>query len=85
MVVSGISVTDLLADSGYAYRRPETWALPLRRLGARLVQDLHPRDRGPRGTHMGAVCSNGALYRSATLRPLLELSPPPAGQARRSS
>lgn len=75
MVSAGVAVTDLLADSGYAYRRPETWALPLRRLGARLVQDLHPRDRGPRGTHMGAVRSNGNLYCPATPRPLLELSP----------
>jgi hypothetical protein len=75
MVSTGVAVTDLLADSGYAYRRPETWALPLRRLGARLVQDLHPRDRGPRGTHMGAVRSNGNLYCPATPLALLELSP----------
>jgi hypothetical protein len=76
MVASSIPVTDLLADSGYAYRRPETWALPLRRLGVHIVQDLHPRDRGPKGTHMGAVCANGALYCPATPRPLLELAPP---------
>jgi hypothetical protein len=79
MVASGVSVTDLLADSGYAYRKAETWALPLRRLGVRLVQDLHPRDRGPRGTHKGAVLANGNLYCPATPRPLLKLSPPARG------
>jgi hypothetical protein len=30
--------------------------------GAALVQDLHPHDRGPRGTHQGAVIANGNLY-----------------------
>ena len=29
--------------------------------GAQLVQDLHPHDRGPRGTHEGAVIANGSL------------------------
>ena len=29
------------------------WAAPLRPAGAALVQDLHPHDRGPRGTHAG--------------------------------
>jgi hypothetical protein len=75
MHASGVRVGDLLADSGYAYRRPENWALPLRRLGGRLVQDLHPNDRGPNATHMGAICSNGSLYCPATPRTLLELEP----------
>jgi hypothetical protein len=75
MHTSGIQIGDLLADSGYAYRRPETWALPLRRLGARLVQDLHPNDRGPNGTHMGAILANGNLYCPATPNQLLELRP----------
>jgi len=26
------------------------------------VQDLHPHDRGPRGTHHGAIIANGNLY-----------------------
>jgi hypothetical protein len=75
MAQSGIESGDLLADSGYAHRRPESWALPLRRLGARLVQDLHPHDRGPKGTHMGAIAANGNLYCPATPKALLELSP----------
>jgi hypothetical protein len=75
MAGNGIAIGDLLADSGYAYRRPETWALPMRRLGARLVQDLHPGDRGPNGTHMGAIAANGSLYCPVTPKPLLELSP----------
>ena len=43
--------------------------------GAQLVQDLHPHDRGPKGTHHGAIISNGNLYCPATPRPLLELGP----------
>jgi hypothetical protein len=43
------------------------------------VQDLHPHDRGPRGTHEGAVIANGNLYCPQTPRMLLELAPlPPA-------
>jgi hypothetical protein len=72
---TGIAIGDILADSGYAYRIPETWALPVRALGAQLIQDLHPNDRGPNGTHMGAIQSNGRLYCPATPRPLLELQP----------
>jgi hypothetical protein len=75
MVESGIELGDLLADSGYAYRVPERWALPIRRLGARLIQDLHPNDRGPQGTHMGAIRSNGSLYCPAIPTALLELGP----------
>lgn len=72
---SGIPIGDLLADSGYAYRVAEHWALPLRRLGASPIQDLHPNDRGPQGTHMGAIRSNGGLYCPATPTALLELAP----------
>ena len=43
--------------------------------GAQLIQDLHPHDRGPRGTHQGAIIANGNLYCPATPRPLLELGP----------
>jgi hypothetical protein len=59
LVADGNKIGDLLADSGYAYRVAEHWALPIRRLGASLIQDLHPNDRGPQGTHMGAIRSNG--------------------------
>ena len=75
MLESGIAIGDLLADSGYAHRKPEGWALAVRRLGASLVQDLHPHDRGPKGTHMGAIRANGALYCPATPDALLELGP----------
>ena len=46
----GIPLGDILADSGYAHRDAGAWAIPLRQSGAQLVQDLHPLDRGPRGT-----------------------------------
>ena len=71
----GIPLGDILDDSGYAHRDADAWALPLRAAGAALVQDLHPHDRGPKGTHHGAVIANGNLYCPATPRTLLELGP----------
>jgi hypothetical protein len=71
----GIPLGDVLADSGYSHRVPQNWASPLRNAGAALIQDLHPHDRGPRGTHQGAVISNGSLYCPATPRSLLETGP----------
>ena len=75
MPAAGIPLGDILADSGYAHRDAAAWAIPLRGTGAQLVQDLHPLDRGPRGTHHGAIIANGNLYCPATPRTLLELGP----------
>ena len=75
MPAQGIPLGDILADSGYAHRDAGAWAVPLRAAGAQLVQDLHPLDRGPRGTHHGAIIANGNLYCPATPRPLLQLGP----------
>jgi len=75
MPAAGTGLGDVLADSGYAHRDAGAWALPLRQAGAQLVQDLHPHDRGPKGTHHGAIIANGNLYCPATPRPLLELGP----------
>ena len=71
----GLHLGDVLADSGYAHRVPEHFALPLRAAGANLVIDLHPQDRGPQGTHGGAICHNGNLYCPKTPTKLFELSP----------
>ncbi len=71
----GIPIGDVLADSGYAHRAAVAWALPLRGLDARLIQDLHPHDRGPKGTHGGAIIANGNLYCPATPPTLLALGP----------
>jgi hypothetical protein len=71
----GIPLGDILDDSGYAHRDASAWAIPLRLAGAQLIQDLHPHDRGPKGTHDGAIISNGNLYCPGTPRPLLELGP----------
>jgi len=71
----GIPLGDILDDSGYAHRDAGAWAVPLRAAGAQLIQDLHPHDRGPKGTHDGAIISNGNLYCPKTPRPLLELGP----------
>jgi hypothetical protein len=78
-VLEGLGATvglgDVVADSGYAHRAPQNWALRLRKAGATLVQDLHPNDRGQRGTHEGATCANGNLYCPAVPMALLALSP----------
>jgi hypothetical protein len=71
----GIPLGDILGDCGYSHRDAAAWAVPLRAAGAQLVQDLHPHDRGPKGTHQGAVISNGNLHCPCTPRPLLELGP----------
>jgi hypothetical protein len=75
MPAAGIGLGDIPGDSGYAHRDASAWALPLRAAGAQLVQDLHPHDRGPKGTHQGAVISNGNLYCPQTPRALLDLGP----------
>jgi hypothetical protein len=75
MPAAGIPLGDVLADSGYAHRDADAWAIPLRAAGAALVQDLHPHDRGPKGTHDGAIISNGCLYCPVTPRSLLETGP----------
>ena len=75
MPEDGIPLGGILADSGYAHRDAGAWAIPLRAAGAQPVQDLHPHDRGPKGTHEGAIISNGNLYCPKTPRALLELGP----------
>jgi hypothetical protein len=75
MPAAGIPLGDIPGDSGYAHRDAEAWAIPLRQAGAQLIQDLHPSDRGPKGTHHGAIIANGNLYCPATPRLLLELGP----------
>jgi len=75
MPAHGIPLGDILDDSGYAHRDADARALPLRVAGAALGQDLHPHDRGPKGTHQGAIISNGNLYCPCTPRPLPEPGP----------
>ena len=82
MPAAGASLGDILGDSGYAHRDADAWALPLRAAGAQLVQDLHPHDRGPKGTHDGAIIANGNLYCPSTPRTLLELGPLAPGAAK---
>ncbi len=77
MPAAGIPPGDVPADSGYAHRDAGARALQLRAAGGQLVQDLHPHDRGPNGTHHGAIVSNGNPYCPATPRTLLELGPLP--------
>ncbi len=80
---SGITLGDVVADSGYAHRVPEHFALPLRAAGANLVVDLHPNDRGTQGTHQGAIAYNGNLYCPKTpAAPLRPRTPWPGNQRR---
>ena len=76
---AGLAIGDVLADSGYAHRLADRWANPLRGIGARLVEDLHPHDRGTKGTHQGAIACNGALYCPATPPALLDIRPASPG------
>jgi hypothetical protein len=86
MPAAGIPLGDIIDDSGYAHRDAEAWATPLRNAGAQLVQDLHPSDRGPKGTHHGAVIANGNLYCPQAPRTLLELTPlPPAATSEQTA
>jgi len=71
----GIELGDVLADCGYSNRAPATWSRPLRAVGASLVMDLHPNDRGQRGTFEGAICANGQLYCPKTPVGILSLGP----------
>jgi hypothetical protein len=75
MPAAGIPLGDILGDSGYSHRDADAWATPLRAAGAQLIRDLHPHGRGPKGSHHGAVISNGNLYCPQTPRPLLEPGP----------
>jgi hypothetical protein len=82
MPAAGIPLGDILADSGYAHRDAAAWAIPLRQASAQLVHDLHPSDRGPQGTHAGAIIASGNLYCPVTPRTLLELQPLPRDATR---
>ena len=75
MVASGVTLGDVLNDSGYSHRVPAHWALPLRALRAQLVMDLHPHDRGKGGTYQGAICFNGSLYCPSTPGALFGIEP----------
>jgi hypothetical protein len=81
MPAAGTPLGDILADSGYAHRDAAAWAIPPRQASAQLAQDLHPNDRGPQGTHHGAIIANGNLYCPQTPQPLLELGPRAPGAA----
>jgi hypothetical protein len=72
---SGVALGDVLADSGYSHRIAEHWSLPLRALGAEMVMDLHPHDRGTQGTFGGAICFNGNLYCPSTPEGLFKVGP----------
>jgi hypothetical protein len=67
----GIPLGDILDDCSYSHRDAGAWAIPLRAAGAQLVQDLHPHDRGPKGTHDGAIISNGKGVPFLISRPCL--------------
>jgi hypothetical protein len=73
MAGTGAGPSDVLADCGYSFKTG--FSSRLRRIGADPVMDLHPFDRGPKGTFEGAVCANGSLYCPAVPEPLLSLGP----------
>ena len=72
---NGVVIEEVLADSGYSYKVPGHFAYPLRAAGMHLVVDLHPNDRGPKGTFAGAILANGNLFCPKTPPALLSLGP----------
>jgi len=61
LCASGVSIGDVLADSGYAHRRAESFALPMRALGANLVMDLHPSDAARRAPSPVRSCTTATF------------------------
>lgn len=74
MVEAGIPPGDLLADSAYSYKKG--WTLRVTALGYELVGDVHPNDRGPKGTEQGATICEGCFYCPAMPRDLLQIARP---------
>ncbi|MFF7534462.1 hypothetical protein ACFZB2_35935 [Streptomyces bobili] len=56
-----LPVGTLAVDRLYTDARPETFALPARRLGYRLALDYKQDQRGIQGTHRGAIMIDGTL------------------------
>jgi len=73
MAASGTGPSDVLADCGYSFK--VGFARRLRNIGADPVMDLHPFDRGPKGTFEGTLCANGSLYCPCVPERLLSLGP----------
>ncbi|MFJ2774406.1 hypothetical protein [Streptomyces sp. NPDC087300] len=57
----GLPTGTLAVDRLYTDARPETFALPARKLGYRLALDYKQNQRGIQGTHRGAVMIDGTL------------------------
>ena len=77
----GAPIGDLLADAGYSHK--VDWLLRVRALGFAPVADLHPKDRGLRGTHEGALVIEGELYCPSTPKELWDI--PPLGRGASSA
>lgn len=69
-------LSDLVIDRGYNFAKPERFHIPIRQAGMNLVFDLHRTDRGPKGTHEGALVVDGDLYCPALPKPFHHLEPP---------
>ena len=83
MAACGVPIGDVLADSGYSHRVPEHWALPLRALGANIITDLHPSDRGPRAPSPGRSVAMGTCIARPPPRRSLASNHSHARRARR--
>ena len=70
---SGAGPSDVLADCGYSFKTG--FSRRLRSIGAEPVMDLHPFDRGPKGTFEGTVCADGSLCCPCVPEHLLALGP----------
>lgn len=73
-LADGLTINDLLADNAYPYALE--WSVEMRRRKIQLIVDLHPGDRGPKGTWLGALDIEGNLYCPSTPKNLQRIDPP---------
>jgi hypothetical protein len=77
---TGLQVSELLADRGYTFCKPHTFALPLVARGVDCVLDLHSQQRGQRpGPVPCTVWVDGALFSTALPEALRTLEPATLG------
>jgi hypothetical protein len=78
LIAAGRPINELISDREFTYKKPETWAIPLRDRNISQVIDLHPNDRGIRD-YNGVAMIDGTPHCSAVLagrEPLIDIKRP---------
>lgn len=64
---AGHEISEVQADRGYSYTKPDRWALPVKARGIRVAHDLHTQQRGTHpGPRPGTVWIDGAVVTDHT-------------------